>query len=82
MARVLVVSDRGQITLPASLRKRMGIRGGDVMLLDPRRDEIVLRPAVVLEIERYDDEQIATWTAADQLDDEERERLQEALRRR
>ena len=82
MAQVLLVSDRGQITLPASLRKRMGIRGGDVMLLDPRRDEIVLRPAVVLEIERYDDDQIETWAAADQLDDEERERLQEALRRR
>ncbi len=82
MARVLVVSDRGQITLPASLRKRMGIRGGDVMLLDARQDEIVLRPAVVLEIERYDDEQIATWAAADQFDDEERERLQEDLRRR
>ena len=82
MAQVLVVSDRGQITLPASFRKRMGIRGGDVMLLDPRRDEIVLRPAVVLEIERYDDDQIETWAAADKLDDEERERLQEALRRR
>ncbi len=79
MAQTLVVSDRGQITLPARVRKRMGIKGGDVMILEDRPEEIVLRPGIVLEFERYSDEQIAEWDAADRLDGEERARLLQAL---
>lgn len=79
MAQTLVVSDRGQITLPARVRKRMGIKGGDVMILEDRSAEIVLRPGIVLEFERYTDEQIAEWDAADRLDDAERARLLRAL---
>lgn len=81
MAQTLVVSDRGQITLPAKVRKRMGIKGGDVMILEDRNEEIVLRPGIVLEFERYSDEQIAEWDAADVLDDQERARLLEAFDR-
>ena len=81
LAQTLVVSDRGQITLPARVRKRMGIKGGDVMILEDRPEEIVLRPGIVLEYEFYSDEQIAEWDAADTLDDQERERLLEAVAR-
>lgn len=82
MSTTLVVSGRGQITLPARVRKRLGIKGGDVMILEDRHQEIVLRPGLVLEFERYSDEQIAEWDAADRLDDEERLRLVQALDRR
>ena len=81
MPLTLVVSSRGQITLPARVRKRMGIKGGDVVILEDRKEEIVLRPGVVLEYELYSDEQIAEWDAADTLDDQERARLLEALGR-
>ena len=33
MSETLVVSGRGQITLPAALRKRLGIKEGDVVIL-------------------------------------------------
>ncbi len=38
------LSDKGQITLPASLRRKMGLRGGASMGLDYHDGEIVLRP--------------------------------------
>ena len=75
MTATLVVSNRGQITLPAVLRKRLGIQGGDVVILEDRGSEIVLKPGVVLELDLYDDEQIAQWDAEDRLDDEERNRI-------
>ena len=79
MSNTLIVSNRGQITLPAATRKRLGIRGGDVVILEDRGNEIVLKPGVVLEVEIYSDEQIAAWGAADRLDDGERERIVDAI---
>ena len=72
MPQTLVVSGRGQITLPATTRKRFGIKGGDVVILEDRGSEIVLKPGVVLEVQHYRDDQIAQWDADDSLDDEER----------
>ena len=59
MSQTLVVSGRGQITLPATTRKRIGIKGGDVVILEDRGSEIVLKPGVVLEVQHYSDNQIA-----------------------
>ena len=79
MSDTLIVSNRGQITLPAATRKRLGIKGGDVVILEDRGNEIILKPAVVLEVEIYSDEQIAAWGAADRLDDGEGERIVDAI---
>lgn len=79
MAATLIVSNRGQITLPASTRKRLGIKGGDVVIMEDRGNEVVLKPGVVLEVELYSDAQIADWNAADALDDEERDRIVDAI---
>ena len=76
----LIVSNRGQVTLPAATRKRFGIKGGDVVLLEDRGHEIVLKPGVVLEVEFYADDQVAAWNEADQLDDQERERIVDAVK--
>ena len=75
MNETLVVSGRGQITLPATLRKRLGIKSGDVMILEDRGDEIVLKPGVVVELQLYGEEQVARWDAEDALSDEERTRI-------
>ena len=82
MSATLIVSNRGQITLPAATRKRLGIKGGDVVILEDRGNEIVLKPGAVVEIELYSDAQIAEWDAADRLDDGERERIVGAVTRR
>lgn len=81
MPETLIVSNRGQITLPAATRRRLGIRGGDVVILEDRGNEIVLKPGVVVEVDVYSDEQIAQWDAADRLEDVERHRIVNAVSR-
>ena len=61
------------------MRKRLGIKGGDVVILEDRGSEIVLKPGVVLGLDLYDDDQIAQWDAQDRLEDEERQRLVAAV---
>lgn len=75
MRETLVVSSRGQITLPASLRRRLGIKAGDVMILEDRDHEVVLKPGLVIEVQTYGDEQVAQWDAADKLSDHERRQI-------
>jgi len=79
MSETLVVSSRGQITLPAALRKRLGIKGGDVIILEDHGNEVVLKPGIVLEVQHYSDEQIAQWDAGDQLSSRERDRILKSL---
>jgi antitoxin PrlF len=75
MSETLVVSSRGQITLPAALRKRLGIRSGDVVIVEERGNEVVLKPGIVLEVQHYSDEQIAQWDTEDKLSDQERSQI-------
>lgn len=79
MSETLIVSSRGQITLPAALRKRFGIKSDDVVILEDRGNEIVLKPGVVLEIQHYSDEQIAQWDTEDTLTDHERAQIVDKL---
>ena len=79
MRQSLIVSSRGQVTLPAVTRKRLGIKGGDVVIMEDRGGEIVLKPALVLDIMHYDDDQIAQWDDDDKLDERERSRILDAL---
>ena len=71
----VVVSARGQITLPADLRHRLGIKEGGVVTLEERHGELILRPAAVVELTMYSDEDIAHWDAEDELSDAERGRI-------
>ena len=82
MAETTVVSDRGQITLPARLRKRLGIKGGDLVILEERGHEIVLKPGVVVQVDYYSDEQVAEWDRQDRLTDNNRRQIIEASKNR
>jgi antitoxin PrlF len=77
--QTLTVSSRGQITLPAGLRKRLGIRPGGVLSAEERGGELVLRPAVVLEMETYTDADIRRWDEEDRLSPGERDRILKRL---
>ncbi len=67
MKETLIVSSRGQITLPAAIRKKAGIMQGGTVTIEDRGNELVLRPAAVFEIEMYTDRQIEDWNKADRL---------------
>jgi AbrB family looped-hinge helix DNA binding protein len=71
MHEIVVVSNRGQITLPANLRKKFGIKQGGLVIIEDRAGELILKPAVAMGIELYSDAQIAEWDREDQLDSAE-----------
>lgn len=74
-----VVSSRGQITLPAGIRKRLGIKAGGVVIIEDRDGELVVRPAAVVAVDSYSDRQIAEWEEADRLAQGERETIRRRL---
>ncbi len=67
MRENIIVSNRGQITLPAALRKRTGIQPGSIIIIEEQNGGLMLRPAAVFEVESYSDADIARWNREDQL---------------
>ena len=75
MRHHLTISKKGQVTLPVELRKKMGLKAGGTVIAEERNGELVLRPAAVVEIDLYTDEQIASWDAEDRLDAQTRDMI-------
>jgi AbrB family looped-hinge helix DNA binding protein len=67
MRQNVMVSGRGQITLPVKIRKLLGIQSGGIVIVEDRDREVILRPASVVEIETYSDADIARWNNEDRL---------------
>jgi|MudIll2142460700_1097286.scaffolds.fasta_scaffold91964_2 antitoxin PrlF len=82
MKATLIVSSRGQVTLPAALRKRTGIKEGSALIVEDRGNELVLKPAAVLELEMYSDRQIEEWNKADRLTTQEKSVVLGKLKRK
>ena len=80
MKETLIVSSRGQVTLPAVLRKRVGIKEGSAVIIEDRGNELVLKPAAVLEIDMYSDRQITGWDTADRLTADEKNAVLKKVR--
>jgi AbrB family looped-hinge helix DNA binding protein len=79
MQQTVLVSSRGQLTLPAGLRKRFGLQHGGAVILEEHNNELVIKPAAVLEIEMYTESQVAQWDAEDLLDDSQRSTILKRL---
>jgi AbrB family looped-hinge helix DNA binding protein len=77
-ATPLIVSPRGQITLPKPVRARLRLAPGSVLLLREEAGKIVLDPAAVTPVTLYADEEIKRLVEADRISTRERT----ALRRR
>jgi AbrB family looped-hinge helix DNA binding protein len=65
------LSRRGTITLPAAVRRRLGLEEGDVLTVELSGRSIVLTPAVVAPVELYTEERLAEFEAAARLDSDE-----------
>lgn len=65
MKFTLTVTDRGTITLPAKLRKEMGIRRDSLLIAESTDDGILLRPAVALPVEVYSVDRLQEFAAAE-----------------
>ena len=61
---VAQLSGRGTVTLPAALRRELGLSEGDVLTVKIVNGAIVLTPAVLTEVEAYTDERLREFEAA------------------
>jgi len=55
------VGKRGTIVVPAKLRKRFGIEEGTLVTTEERDDGVLIRPALVVPVERYSAERKAEF---------------------
>ena len=55
------VGKRGAIIVPARLRKRFGIEEGSMVVAEEKDDGILIRPAVLVPVERYSPERKAEF---------------------
>ena len=78
----LLLSDKGQITLPAWMRKALGLGKSAMLTAEQVGGKIVLTPAIVIETELYSDEQIAEWDRADAFNAKERQKATSKLSHR
>jgi AbrB family looped-hinge helix DNA binding protein len=55
------VGKRGAVIVPARLRKRFGIEEGSLVIAEARADGILIRPAIILPLEKYTTERKAEF---------------------
>ena len=55
------VGKRGAIIVPANLRKRFGIEEGTLVTAEEKEDGILIRPAIIVPVERYSPERKAEF---------------------
>lgn len=82
MKTSLAVSPKGQVTLPASMRKRLGILPGGLVSLEEREGQLVLTPVAVVEIEMYSDTQIQRLAEEDAWKPGEKQAWRRRLKKR
>ena len=75
------VGKRGAIVVPASLRKRFGIEEGSIVIAEEREDGILIRPAMVVPVERYTPERKAEFLLSNAVDDADYRKARKAVRK-
>ena len=65
MTATITINQRGNLTLPATIRKEMGISANDQMIAETTEHGILLRPAITIPIEIYTSERISEFEKED-----------------
>lgn len=65
MKTTLTLTSRGVVTLPAKLRRALGLKADDQLIAETTAEGLLLRPAVTLPVEIYSDKRIAEFDAAE-----------------
>jgi AbrB family looped-hinge helix DNA binding protein len=65
MKTTLTITSRGVVTLPAKLRKALGLNADDQLIAETTSEGILLRPAVTLPIEFYSEKRIREFDEAE-----------------
>jgi antitoxin PrlF len=65
MKTTLTLTSRGVVTLPAKLRRALGLKTDDQLIAETTAEGLLLRPAVTLPVEIYSEKRIAEFDAAE-----------------
>jgi AbrB family looped-hinge helix DNA binding protein len=75
------VGKRGAIIVPAGLRKRFGIEEGSLVVAEVKEDGILIRPAVIVPVERYTPERKAEFLLSNAVDASDYRRARKEVRK-
>jgi AbrB family looped-hinge helix DNA binding protein len=75
------VGKRGAIVVPAKLRQRFGIEEGSMVVAEETEDGILIRPAVVIPVERYTSERKAEFLLSNATDDADYRKAKKDVRK-
>lgn len=65
MKATLTLTSRGVVTLPAKLRRALGLKADDLLIAETTPDGLLLRPAVTLPIEMYTEKRVREFDDAE-----------------
>lgn len=65
MKTTLTVTSRGVVTLPAKLRKALGLKAEDLLIAETTPEGLLLRPAVTLAVEMYGEKRVREFDQAE-----------------
>lgn len=75
------VGKRGAIVVPAKLRKRFGIEEGSIVIAEETEDGILIRPAIVVPVERYSAERKAEFLLNNAIDPDDYRKARREVRK-
>lgn len=61
MTKVININDRGTLTLPKEMRRRLGVSRNAQVVAEETDEGILLRPGVTFPVELYSDERLAEF---------------------
>ena len=69
---IVIVGERGQVTIPKKLRDRFGIKSKSPVVFELREDGIMIKPAMTVMVRDFSDDFINDIAKADRLKEGER----------
>jgi AbrB family looped-hinge helix DNA binding protein len=65
MKTTVTVTSRGVVTLPAKLRRTLGLKADDLLIAETTPEGLLLRPAVTLPVEIYSEKRVREFDEAE-----------------
>lgn len=75
MTTTITLTSRGSLTLPAAIRKELGLSPNDLMIAETTPEGILLKPAVATPLELYSESRIREFNS-------EEKKLEQVLKRK
>lgn len=75
------LSSKGQLTLPGKIRRRLGLSKGDMLAVEEKDGEIVLKPITAIPVKMYSDKEIEDFLREDSLTPKERNTIDKDIDR-